>query len=199
VEAVPVDIILVRHAAVETDPNVQSALWPLSDAGRKDARSLAQSRLWRDVTRIFTSPELKAQETAHIIAGPNSMTVTAVENLREVERPHRQWFEDYPAAVRAYFADPERATHGWESPRQAQERIVECIRELATWEPEGFAIAGHGLSLSLYLSAITGREAATMWPAIRLPDVAVLSMPTARLVRPFGRSLPAAKRQRART
>jgi broad specificity phosphatase PhoE len=199
VEVVPVDIILVRHAAVEPDPNMLFALWPLSDTGRADARALAGSRMWRDVTRIFTSPELKAQETAHIIAGPNSMTVTAVEDLREVERPYRQWFENYPAAVRAYFAEPGRATHGWESPRQAQERMVECIRELSAWEPDGFAIAGHGLTLSLYLSAVAGPDAAAVWSEIRLPDVAVLSMPQCLLVRPFGRPLPVGARHGKRT
>ncbi|MBI2760661.1 MAG: histidine phosphatase family protein [Chloroflexi bacterium] len=199
VEAAPVEIILVRHAAVELDPAVLSALWPLSDAGRADARSLARSGMWRDVTRIFTSPELKAEETAHIIAGPNSMTVTAVEDLREVERPAGQWFEDYPAAVQAFFAAPGRATHGWESPKRAQERMVECIRQLASWEPGGFAIAGHDLTLSLYLSTVTDLEAAALWPTIRLPDVAVLSISRGVVVRPFGRPLPVGERGREGT
>src|SRR6266545_1388956 len=115
-------IVLVRHAPVEADPSQLPALWLLSDAGRAAARALAREPIWRDIDRIFTSPELKAHETAQIIAGPNGITVTAVEDLREAERPANQWIDDYPAAVADYFAHPAEATHGWEPPVKAQAR-----------------------------------------------------------------------------
>jgi len=184
-------IVLVRHAMVVADPAQLYEHWELSDAGRAAARALARERLWRPLGRIFSSPERKALETAHIIAGPNGMTVTAVEDLREVERPSGQWFgEDYPGgyagAVRDYFARPHEPTHGWEPPAVAQARMRACMDELRAWEPYGFAVAGHGLTLSLYVASVAGQDAAELWPTITLPDVAVLDPDAGRLVLPFG-------------
>ncbi|MGH2586784.1 MAG: histidine phosphatase family protein [Dehalococcoidia bacterium] len=184
-------IVLVRHAAVETDPAVPPSQWVLSDAGRAAARALAKERLWRPIQRIFTSPEPKAMETAHILAGPNGMTVTVVEDLHEVERPANQWFGDdypggYPAAVRAYFAQPEQATHGWETAAAAQARIRSCMDELRRWEPDGFAVAGHGLTLSLYVASVIKADPAAIWPTIGLPDYAILDPDNGRLERAFG-------------
>lgn len=184
-------IVLVRHAAVETIPAVAPSLWQLSDEGRAEARRLAHEPVWLPVERIFSSPEPKAFETAHILAGPNGLTVTAIEDLHEVVRPANQWFGDdypggYPAAVRAYFARPAEAVHGWERAVDAQERILGCIDTVRAWEPHGFAIAGHGLTISLLVSALTGRDPAVVWPTIALPDYAVLDTEAARLVQPFG-------------
>ena len=184
-------IVLVRHAAVETDPEELPALWQLSDAGRAGARALARSPIWRDVQRIFSSPEWKAHETAQIIAGMNGIAVTMIEDLREVERPAHQWFDDrypggYAEAVAAYFAAPHQATHGWEPPAVAQARIRSCIETLRAWEPEPFAIAGHGLMLSFYLASVTGAGPLAIWLAIRFPDVAVVDPVGGRVLQPFG-------------
>ena len=184
-------IVLVRHAAVDADPVVPSTLWQLSDEGRAGARRLARERVWRPLERIFTSPEGKALETAHIIAGPNGLTVTVIEDLHEVERPAVQCFGDeypggYAGAVRDYFARPEERTHGWEPPAAAQARIRACIDSLRGWEPAGFAVAGHGLTLSLYVAAATGLDPAAVWPTITLPDIAVVDTERGALVRPFG-------------
>jgi broad specificity phosphatase PhoE len=190
-----VTIVLVRHAGVEADPDVPPALWPLSDEGRWAARHLARERLWRPIERIFCSPETKSLETAHIIAGPNGMTVTAVEALHEVVRPAHQWFgEDYPGgypgAVREYLTSTD-PVHGWEPRAAAQDRIVRCIDELRRWEPNGFAVSGHGLTLSLYVSSVLGVTAWEIWPSIALPDYAVLDQHARRLLHPFGRWRPA--------
>jgi broad specificity phosphatase PhoE len=185
------EIVLVRHAAVEVDPAVLPSLWHLSDEGRAGARALARRRLWRPIERIFTSPELKALETAHIIAGPNGMTVTSVEDLREVERPANQWIDDrypggYTGAVRDYLAAPKRATHGWEPPAEAQHRIRACIDWLRRLEPEGFAVAGHGQTLSLYVASVTGLDPWEIWQTIALPDFAVIDPEAGALIRAFG-------------
>jgi broad specificity phosphatase PhoE len=179
--------VLVRHAAPEVDPDQHPAHWPLSDAGRTGARSLARQRLWRDVTRIFTSVEIKAQETAQILAGPNGITVTAVEDLREVEREQMRWIDDYPRAVAEYLALPNQETHGWESPAAARSRIHACVMDLLAWDAGPVAVVGHGLTLSLLVGALTGADPASMWAVIGLPDVAVLDTGRGAVLWPFGR------------
>ena len=184
-------LVLVRHAAVEIDTAISPLLWQLSDAGRAGARHLARDRIWRPIERIFSSPEVKAFETAHILAGPNGMTVTAIEELHEVIRPPGQWFgDDYPGgysgAVRDYFAQPAEAVHGWEPALEAQQRILTCLAYLRRWESGDFAIAGHGLTLSLYVAAVTELDPGDIWPAIQLPDYAVLEPDRGCVIRPFG-------------
>ena len=181
-------LALVRHAAVDADPDRPATLWPLSDAGRHGARALARLRLWRQVARIFSSPETRAQETAQIVAGRNGITVTVIEDLREVERPAGRWFADYRAAVAAWFAHPNVPTHGWEPAAAARARIAACIASLRAWEPdEPVAVVGHGLTLALYLGSVVGADPAAVWPAIALPDVAVVDPDAGALRRPFGR------------
>jgi broad specificity phosphatase PhoE len=184
-------IILIRHAAVEIDQAAPPSSWQLSDEGRAGARLLAQDPIWLPIERIFSSPEPKAFETAHILAGPNGMSVSVVENLHEVVRPPNQWFgEEYPGgyrgAVEAYFAEPSQTTHGWETPAAAQRRIRRCIDTLREWEPGDFAVVGHGLTLSLYIASVTGLDPAVIWPAIQLPDYAILDLVDGRMPRPFG-------------
>jgi broad specificity phosphatase PhoE len=185
-------LVLVRHAMVETDPEVQPALWQLSDEGRAGARALAREPLWRDIERIYCSPEMKAHETAQIIAGPNGVSVILLEDLREVERPFRQWFGDeypggYAGAVADYMRAPEASTHGWEPPVKAQERMRACIDEAIHRDDEPCAIAGHGMTLSLYVASVTGEDVMGIWRSIGFPDYAVLDLQRRVLVQPFGR------------
>jgi broad specificity phosphatase PhoE len=181
-----VPIVLVRHAQPETDPAQPPALWPLSDAGRAAVRALAREPMWRDMRRIFTSPELKAQETAHILAGVNGLTVTAVEDLREVRRPHG--ITDYPRAVAAWFACPHEPPVGWEPAGAALIRIRACIERLRALEPEPFAVVGHGLALSLYVAALSGEDPAAVWRSLGMPDLAVVDPARGTVLRPFGRT-----------
>jgi phosphohistidine phosphatase len=62
-----VQLVIVRHA--EAAPGRPDALRPLTDAGRREARSLAQ-RLCAEgrVDAILTSPLLRARETADALA-----------------------------------------------------------------------------------------------------------------------------------
>ncbi len=179
-------LILVRHAAVAADPELAPEQWPLSDEGRTAARSLAQRPVWNGIERLYCSPELRAHETAQIIAGPNGITVTLVEDLRETRRPARQWFDDYPAAVAAYFAAPETPVHGWEPATIATNRIRGCIDRLVAAERHPFGIVGHGLTLALYLSTVTGSPAARLWPAMALPDLAIVDAAQERVLHIFG-------------
>jgi broad specificity phosphatase PhoE len=179
-------LVLVRHASAEIDAAVPPALWPLTDAGRAAARARARAPAWREVRRLFTSPERKAAGTTYIIAGPRAITVTAVEELREVERPTGRWLADYPTAVAAWLAQPGEPVHGWKPAEAAFERICACIARLRGLEAEPFAVVGHGLTLSLDVAALTGQAPLTVWDTLRMPGMAVVDVPSGRIVRPFG-------------
>lgn len=179
-------IVLVRHAAPEILPDQPYGRWPLSDQGRAAARRLAREPLWRDLDRIFTSPELKAQETAQIIAGPNGITVTAVEELREADRPHGQWFDDYPAAVAGYLRTPREPVHGWEAAASLLSRFSDHLALLAGVQPLPFAVLGGGLALSIYIASLEARDPYPIWSNLRMPDLALVAPVRRAVLQPFG-------------
>jgi ribonuclease H / adenosylcobalamin/alpha-ribazole phosphatase len=86
------DVVLLRHADTRLTPErrfsgVGSADPGLSAAGRDQARHAADSALLRGrpFTEILTSPMVRCQETAHILAAALGVSVTIDRDLREMD------------------------------------------------------------------------------------------------------------------
>ena len=80
-------LYIIRHG--QTDWNVQGRIQgrqdiPLNAAGRSQAQMLAKGMEKRPVTAIYSSPQIRAMETAEAIAGPLGLTVKAVPQLMEI-------------------------------------------------------------------------------------------------------------------
>jgi broad specificity phosphatase PhoE len=69
---------------------------------------------------------------------------------------------------------------------KAQERVYACIAKVISGEDAPCAVLGHGLTLSLFVAAITGQDPLAVWRTIGLPDYAVLDLARRELVQPFG-------------
>ncbi len=82
-------LILARHG--ETDWNVQRRIQggssdvPLNAVGRKQANSIGIALRQRQVQAIFSSPQVRAMDTARAIASHHRIEVVAVPALREIE------------------------------------------------------------------------------------------------------------------
>jgi probable phosphoglycerate mutase len=77
---------------------------PLSDAGRDQARSVAGRLAGQEIAVIYTSPLLRARETAEIVADAAGARIVVLENLKE-----RNWgaLENRPRAeLTDYFMVP---------------------------------------------------------------------------------------------
>ena len=84
--------MLVRHGATvlsAEDRFAGSSDVQLGDEGRMQAERLAQRLATGSIAAIYASPLLRAQETATILARPHDMTVTALDDLREIA--HGRW------------------------------------------------------------------------------------------------------------
>ena len=84
----PTTIVLVRHG--ETDWNRENrfqghADTPLNEAGRAQARELAERFVDEPVAAIRTSPLRRAAETARIIAARLDLEAHPLEALREID------------------------------------------------------------------------------------------------------------------
>ena len=172
-------LYLVRHAEVVVSEDVPAAEWPLSEEGRRDADRLGSASVWRSVPLVASSPEPKALATAEPIAAACGRPVRVEDDLREVRRS-ATWTigaERYKALVARFFSDP-TGVPGWEPAGAARQRVVACIDRLVGLTHGSLAVVSHGLLLSLYVAALSGRAAPSVdeWQSIPLPGVAVVDL-----------------------
>jgi broad specificity phosphatase PhoE len=142
---------LVRHG--ESVWNAENRLCgrsdiPLSDAGRRQAKSLAENLKPISFEALYTSPLVRAFETARLIA--DSVGLEPIPDSRLVELDYGQWegrtladiMQNDAQAFRAWDAKPaQHAPPGGESGLAAQQRIVSFLDFLAGKYEQGRVLA----------------------------------------------------------
>ena len=182
-------LYLVRHAEVLLRGDVPMTAWQLSPTGEQQARHLARSPVWRELTLIASSPESKAVATAQPIAEAAAVDLRIEPDLHEVDRGVTPLVSrsEYDALVAAHFASPEESVGGWEPAVEARHRTVACIERLAGNASGSLCVVSHGLVLSHFLAHLRGLPAPDLdeWRAIPLPGVAVVDPGSWTQVAPF--------------
>ncbi len=163
-------MLLIRHGAtqhnLEQPPRLQGCEsdGPLSEIGKQQAE--LTSRLLQDhpIAAIYSSPLLRARQTAEAIAGRHNLDVQAVDPLCEVNVGSwggRKWNEierDEPEAYGRFMSDP--ATHGYvggENLTQLARRVVPALEEiLSNSLGQCIAVVGHSVVNRTYLAYLLG-------------------------------------------
>jgi broad specificity phosphatase PhoE len=160
-------ILLVRHG--ETDWNSERrwqghADQPLNDAGREQARELAETLVDRGIDVVYSSDLVRAHETALIVAERLGLPVDVDAGLREVDVG--DWAGRLVSEIEA--ADPEafqlwrQGRKGWnggESYEEMGKRVVEAVLRLAGRHPgKTVLIATHGGSIRACRATAAGLD-----------------------------------------
>jgi broad specificity phosphatase PhoE len=136
-------IVLVRHG--ETDWNRENRFQgradpPLNDAGRRQARELAERLRPDSVTAVYSSPLRRARETATIVAELLALDVSVNDALMEVDVG--SWSGLTRTEVEARFPEGFRRwleyDHGWEDGESYEElgrRVVDGLSLIADAHP----------------------------------------------------------------
>ena len=153
-------IIYIAHPDVVKDPRVPVPRWPLSARGRARMAQML-SRPWvRAVGAVFCSDEQKALDGAAILANFLGIEYTIVPELGEVDRSSTGWLpeEEHAEAARRLFERPDERVRGWETARQAQDRIVRAVdRVIDLHDGRGdIAIMAHGAVGTFLLCHLKG-------------------------------------------
>lgn len=157
-------LLLTRHAQANIVPTEPTSQWPLSDEGRAAATVLGHALAGAPlaVTRIVSSTERRAMETATILAEATGGALQTDRGLNAVARPHTT---DYRAEARAYLEGADLP--GWERRRSVVARFG---RAVAQREP-GLVVVTHGVPLALWLSSILATiNAPTFWERLSFPE-----------------------------
>lgn len=173
-------VVLVRHAAPAIRTDVASEEWVLSPDGRDAAVRLAEELRRSPPVAIASSPELKALETARILARAHAVDVSVYDGLREHQRrtvthlPKEVW----ERSIAELFRRADDVVFGEESARAALTRIRAAVFHIMRAHPRGdLWIVTHGTVLALLLGSITGEDAHRIWQRMPLPCWCVLSDP----------------------
>ncbi|HSQ56184.1 MAG TPA: histidine phosphatase family protein, partial [Gemmata sp.] len=155
----PTTIILLRHGATAANtarPYTLQGARPdseLVDLGRSQAAAAGRALAEFPISRIYSSPLRRAQETAEIIAAVGGSSVSVEEGLIEAdtgewtgmtwEEIERRW----PFECAAFHADAERHGYlGGENLRQVRDRVLPVVEGLVEKHPEEMiAIVCHGV------------------------------------------------------
>lgn len=123
-------ILLARHG--ETDWN-RDGIWqgwadpPLNDAGRAQARALAEQLRGVPFDAVYSSDLQRARETAEIVAAPHGVPVVADRGLREIDIG--SWSGLTRAEIEERF--PGGARPDGETREEHAARVLEAVERIA--------------------------------------------------------------------
>jgi broad specificity phosphatase PhoE len=146
-------VILVRHG--QTDENISGRIsgqgpTPLNARGQEQAQLAAEVLTGLGVTHIFSSPLIRARQTAAIVAERLQKPIEDIADLREVG--YGDWEGKMFGEMRSdpiahqVFHDPGSVVfpHG-ESLRDVQQRGVQVIESVRCTHPQGvLVLVSHG-------------------------------------------------------
>lgn len=171
-------IYMIRHG--ETDWNIVKRLQgrsdiPLNEEGRRLARVTAKALEEVPFARIYTSPLLRAKETAQIIKGNRNIPFIEEERLQEISFGIYEGFycaeEHYTIPAPDFinfFKKPESyiAPEGAEAIETLCKRTTDFLQELVhttEYQNENILLSTHGAALRGLLSTINMSSTAEFW------------------------------------
>lgn len=162
-------LFLVRHGATDNNlanpPLLQGrADVPLSAAGHRQAASTGRLLAGREIRRVYSSPLLRARQTAEAIAKPHQVAVETVDAIQEIDVGQwegRSWQEiatSEPQRYQQFMANP--AEHGYaggENVTDLFRRVQPAMEELlAANLGSQIVVVGHNLVNRTFLSQLIG-------------------------------------------
>lgn len=167
------EIILVRHG--ETEYNRVDVFrgrvdLPLNERGRVQADAAADYLSTHGFEAFYSSPLLRAMQTAQAIAKLHGGEVHPLESFIDVD--YGEWSgksideirDSWPREFAAWAKDPEIAVFpGGEAVREVRERLKEGLDRLAREHEGTVLLVGHKLINRILICIVLGLPTAGIW------------------------------------
>lgn len=153
-----VTVYVVSHPEVHVDPTVPVPRWGLSEAGRERLEHLLALPWAQTLTRVVSSTEVKAVQTAEALAAPLGLVVLLDEELGENDRSSTGFVppSEFEELADAFFAHPSVSVRGWETAEHAQARFTAAVRRQLQGASGDVAVVAHGGVGTLMLCQLLG-------------------------------------------
>lgn len=161
-------LYIIRHG--QTDWNIAKKIQgrqdiPLNERGRYQAGCLKKAMENRPVTAVFSSPQIRAMETAKAVASSSGSVVIPVKDLMEINygswegKTEEELLQEDRALYEAWWSHPaETAPPGGESISQVNERCQKAWKEIKPQLTGDAAIVAHGGLLAHFMEQLLGNE-----------------------------------------
>ncbi len=180
-------LYVVHHSkALEAKAFPQSFL-PLSREGIMLTSPVAEASFWSSVEAIYSSPELRAVQTAELIARRWQLPLYLEDDLSDMWLVSAGLDEDQFGQIVGDHLEGKVNHQLLEPYEEAQQRIVRCVHRLAHENSNrSFAIVSHARILTAFYSHLFGRRLGRKeWLSIRTPDLSVIDPHTWRVTAGF--------------
>jgi len=144
----------LTHPQVQIDPDIPVAEWSVNEVGRARIEALVQSGSFQSTTRIISSAETKAVQTAQPLAVALGLVLEINTDMHENDRSATGYLpsKEFELVASDFFANPSMSVRGWERAVDAQKRIVRQVEAVLEHErPGDILFVGHGAVGTLLL------------------------------------------------
>ena len=169
-------LLLVRHG--ETEANRQGLFqgridWPLNETGRAQIEATAERFKSYKIDHVYSSPALRARQTADILNQYWQAPLTEEERLWEIDhgtwegRSYQDVYDGDPQSWQDWLNLKIDAPHGGETLGDASVRLGAWFQEVkASYQGEEptLAIVAHGGCLQVFLSDLLKTPHSNLWP-----------------------------------
>ncbi len=146
------------HPQVRISADVPVPLWGLSEVGRSRAALLATQPWLARTTRLISSGETKALETAAIVALATGLPIEVRRTLHENDRSSTGFVPParFEQMADKFFGQPDESVEGWETAATAQIRVKAATDDLLADDDNEVLIVAHGAVGTLLLCDFLG-------------------------------------------
>jgi broad specificity phosphatase PhoE len=180
-------LILIKHAAPQVEADVPPEQWHLSEEGKDRCAALARAVAPLAPVVVVSSEELKAVETAEVVARELGVPHHAAPDLHEHDRSNVPQLRsaEFISMMELLFRRPGELVLGKETAVAALSRFESALDEVIGERQEGnVAVVSHGTVIALLLEKLDRRRKGfEVWRAMKLPSFAVLELPGMRVER----------------
>lgn len=164
-------IIFLRHFQPKVDKTKPVVEWKLDEEGKKAMKDLLDKDIFKNIKKIFTSPELKARITARAVNKKYKAPIVVCKEIGEVDRSKAGFIEeDYIKIVESYLSETEDFEYEWENIDSVKKRIQQFVKKLEN-EKDNVLVISHGMFLSILLSRCFNKDRIEFWKNLRFGQV----------------------------
>lgn len=147
-------IIFLRHADTQKDPNVNAALWGLSEEGKKQAEKAANLPVMDEIDVIYVSEEKKTALTVEPLAKKLGKELIPLSFFNEVKRGDKFLTkEEFESEKVKQLTDLDYPAFGGETGKEALTRFKEGVEQVAKENiGKTILIVTHGTVLNIYFA-----------------------------------------------
>jgi broad specificity phosphatase PhoE len=169
-------LILVKHGKPAIEPDRPRSLWALSEEGRAAAVSLAEKLTAYSPGALFSSPEIKAADTARAMGEVLGLGVRIDTDLGEHRADEKPFVSaaEFEANVARLFAEPDTLVMGEETGASARTRFAAAMGRVVSGGAETRIVVAHGRIITLWLSQRKGFEPLPFWKSLGLAHAVLI-------------------------